>query len=185
MVLHFPDGLDTPISRWCIRHWGRSATLDATMICIAEWTPVVMMGLIVIASTGAWLDAATGSAIGLWHGASAVIAALLGRVVNEPISRAVRRPRPFEQLALLPLAGHERGESFPSNHTTGAFALAVSMLGVPGYGGVMLVLAMLLGCARVYAGLHYVTDIIAGVLHGTSIAILVQVVLTWSDKLVG
>ncbi len=57
--------------------------------------------------------------------------------------------------------------SFPSGHTAGAFAVAFVLwffypvLFIPG-----LILAILIGISRMYLGLHYPSDVLAGVLLG-------------------
>ncbi|MCL6626725.1 phosphatase PAP2 family protein [Alicyclobacillus shizuokensis] len=148
--------------------WRRWPTLNACMMVIARWTPIVMVCVIAAAALSQ-----TSSATRL-AGFSAIAAAVLARAINELVTRVFRRPRPFERLSFLPLLAHERGGSFPSNHATGAFALAVSMTGVPGVGLILFVLAVLLAISRVYVGLHYPTDVLAGVLHGTFVAVVVS-----------
>lgn len=90
------------------------------------------------------------------------------------IKEQVNRPRPPMRVSSF----LEPGSSFPSGHTTDAFALAVfgSILiyeHVPaGWArntliGVCMSLATLMGFARVYLGVHYLSDCIAGALLGT------------------
>lgn len=174
----FPDRVDHAVTRWLVRRWGRSASLDATMAVWAEWTPVVLMMLIVAASLGLGVPPARRPGA-LADALTAVAAAVCGRLLNEPVTRWARRPRPFEQLGLRPLLGHPAGDSFPSNHATGAFALAVSLWPVPGYGWVALGLAILLCVSRVYTGLHHASDVVAGALHGTACAWLAAWVGRW------
>ncbi|WP_217994666.1 phosphatase PAP2 family protein [Alicyclobacillus kakegawensis] len=150
--------------------WRRWPALNAYMVVIALWTPIVMVCVI---AAGA-LFLAPPAAHPRLAGFSAIAAAVLARVMNEWVTRVFWRPRPFERLPFLPLLAHERGGSFPSNHATGAFALAVSMAGVPGVGLILFVLAVLLAISRVYVGLHYPTDVLAGALHGTFVAVVVS-----------
>lgn len=58
--------------------------------------------------------------------------------------------------------------SFPSGHTVRAFMLAVTMLGLgPLWSGlVLLIWAPLVGLARVAMGVHYLSDVLAGMLLG-------------------
>ncbi|MCL6631531.1 MAG: phosphatase PAP2 family protein [Alicyclobacillus herbarius] len=157
---------------WCIRRlWGKSLSLDGFMVTVARWTPFVMVGLIAATVVLAFTQPQFHAVL---HGFSAIAAAAAARFINEPITRAFCRPRPFEQMSFFPLVSHERGGSYPSNHATGAFALAVSMLAVPGIGWILLVLAALLSVSRVYVGLHYPSDIVGGVLHGTAVALLIS-----------
>lgn len=181
--------------------WHRSAWLDVVASVVAKWTPIAMLLVIAMAASGFGISHVSGNSVASSTTAtaapassatpatpgvpvvrevarlgaiSAVVAAIAARVVNEPISRYFARPRPFEQESFQALVWHEPGQGFPSNHATGAFALAVGMGLVPGYREILYVLAVLLGLSRVYGGLHYLTDVIAGVLHGTLVALVVR-----------
>jgi undecaprenyl-diphosphatase len=74
--------------------------------------------------------------------------------------------RPFQTHHVHQLIAHAGGQSFPSDHATAAFgiALAVLMFLSRRWGLVLLVLAGLIGFARVYDGLHYPGDIAGGLL---------------------
>jgi len=155
---------DWRVLRWCEGRWGRFPAFDAAMMAAALYTPLVMLALIAITASG-WAGQAH-SAEPVWAAASSVAAAVIVRVAHEPISRAARRPRPFEVEPIHALVEHEPGESFPSNHAAGGFALAVGgwHLGVVAY--VLLALAIWLALARIYCGLHYPSDVIAGAASG-------------------
>ncbi|MCJ7688768.1 MAG: phosphatase PAP2 family protein [Clostridiaceae bacterium] len=63
--------------------------------------------------------------------------------------------------------------SFPSGHTTGAFALAVIIaLYFPMFGFITIPLACGVGISRMYIGVHYPTDVIMGIFIGTICSIL-------------
>lgn len=151
--------------------WDVSPTLNALMVILAQWTPVVMTGLIALAATG-FATPAGSLRWTMTHGLLSVCSAVVARILNEPLSVQVARPRPFEVLGFAPLTEHSRGNGFPSNHATGAFALAVGMAGVPHYCPILFALAFLLAISRVYTGLHFATDVAAGVLHGTAVSSL-------------
>ncbi|MCX5606633.1 MULTISPECIES: phosphatase PAP2 family protein [unclassified Streptomyces] len=104
----------------------------------------------------------------------APLAAGLALLVNAPLREFVGRPRPFRQhegLQVLDTGpgsgfGPELGGadfSFVSGHATLAMALGVGLfvanrkLGLIG-----IALAVLEGVCRVYAGVHYPTDVIGG-----------------------
>lgn len=149
---------------------GRWPFLDALAAVIARVTPLLMVGLIGLAGVGLLPGVAADPAAGL----EAVAAAVGVRLANEPVARWLRRPRPFEHGFDPALVWHDAGNGFPSNHAAGAFALAVCVAPVPGYGPILLILAGLLAASRVYSGVHYLTDVIAGALHGILVAFLVR-----------
>ncbi|MCL6452196.1 MAG: phosphatase PAP2 family protein [Alicyclobacillus sp.] len=124
------------------------------------------------------LEPGAGPAVNTWTALTALAAATIARVLNEPIARYFSRPRPFEVTVLQPLVAHERGESFPSNHATGGFALAGAFLSHPGAHALLVALALLLSLSRVYTGLHYLTDVLAGAVTGTLVATGVWVTAT-------
>lgn len=105
----------------------------------------------------------------------ATASAALALLINQPIANAVDRARPYVahpvDAHLLIARSHD--PSFPSDHATGAFALA---LGVWLYdrvlGSVLLAFAALLGFARVYVGTHYPGDVIGGALIGAGVVLV-------------
>lgn len=85
--------------------------------------------------------------------------------------------RPFQTHQVHQLIAHEPGQSFPSDHATAAFgvALAVLMFLSRTWGGVLLLVALLIGFSRVYVGVHYPGDI-AGALLVAVLGVGVMVV---------
>ncbi len=103
-------------------------------------------------------------------GAAAGLALALGQV----ISHLVDRPRPFvahPDLVHL-FAPHAADASFPSDHTTAAFAIAVAILLRNRLWGLLtLAAAALLGLSRVVIGVHYPADVLAGAALGSAVAL--------------
>ena len=98
-------------------------------------------------------------------------AGILGLVVNVLVSHIWFRPRPFTVLTdgtFTQLIPHSADASFPSDHTTGSFGFAAGSWGTEErwVSISFTVLAILNGIARVYAGVHWPTDVIAGMLIG-------------------
>lgn len=104
---------------------------------------------------------------------------------------AVQRPRPY--AALDGVRARDRGHtgevfdpfSFPSGHTSVAFAIATSLgLSYPEWYVVApaAVWAGGMGLARVWHGVHYPTDVLAGAALGTGMAVLAHVLLPDEDS---
>jgi undecaprenyl-diphosphatase len=73
------------------------------------------------------------------------------------------RPRPFEVFDFETGIEHESGSSFPSQHTSSAMIIALSILWVfPLAGVIMLILALLTAVSRVISGVHFPLDVLAG-----------------------
>lgn len=87
------------------------------------------------------------------------------------------RARPFTVLDFQPLIDHAAAPSFPSGHAAFYFALAFAILlfGHKKLGWVFVGAALLVGVARVAAGLHWPTDIAAG----AAVALISILVVKW------
>lgn len=110
--------------------------------------------------------------------AESLIAAVLTRFVLAEIIRWLWfRPRPFVSLHLAPLVNQSPAEaSFPSGHASFFFALSTIIyfynkkLGIIFYVGSFLIVL-----ARVFVGIHWPSDILAGAVLG----ILMGYILNW------
>ncbi|MFN2616991.1 MAG: phosphatase PAP2 family protein [Thermoleophilaceae bacterium] len=110
------------------------------------------------------------------HGVVAAgFSALLALGAAQVISHLWDRPRPYEahpnHAHLFVPASHD--PSFPSDHATGAFAIAVAIfLRDRRAGGLALVMATLVCVSRVAVGTHYPTDVLGGALLGALAALV-------------
>ena len=104
-------------------------------------------------------------------------------VANVPAKFAARRPRP--PLADVPLARRLTNQpltsSFPSGHSASAAAFAVGVaMEAPIAGAAVGVLAAAVAYSRVYVGVHYPGDVLAGVGLGAGCALLTA--KTWPRR---
>ena len=77
-------------------------------------------------------------------------------------------------IGICVLLGAQSDFSFPSGHSGASFAVAVVMfMEMPKkYGVPALIVATLIAFSRLYVGVHYPFDVIAGVLTGTIYAVI-------------
>jgi undecaprenyl-diphosphatase len=91
------------------------------------------------------------------------------------ISGAADRPRPFvaDPSGVHLFAHHAADPSFPSDHATAAFAIAVAIfLRDRRWGAVALTFASVLAVGRVAMGVHYPSDVLGGAALGAACALL-------------
>ncbi|MCK9361545.1 phosphatase PAP2 family protein [Patescibacteria group bacterium] len=107
--------------------------------------------------------------------------ALAALIVANTLGQLIGRLRPYEvsmeivRLIPPPLTAH----AFPSGHTSVAFACAAALTyGRPGWGLVALVAAAAVGLGRVFVGVHYPSDVIAGAILGILCASIVRLIRT-------
>ncbi|MDQ0199035.1 undecaprenyl-diphosphatase [Neobacillus ginsengisoli] len=104
----------------------------------------------------------------------AAITGALGLFINLVIGHIYYEPRPFVTHKVHLLIQHAKDASFPSDHTTGAFSLALAVLlrhRKIGFG--MLLFAILTGISRVYVGHHYPFDVLGSIVVGLLVSTIV------------
>ena len=97
----------------------------------------------------------------------AIIALFIANIILKLCNLIYFRPRPFDSHEVNLLFYQPWDSSFPSNPATVGFSLAVAIwLHNRRPGALLLVLATLFGLSRIYCGVHYPADVIAGALLG-------------------
>ena len=123
-------------------------------------------------------------------GMAVLFAVLVGTLLTNVIFKPMfDRPRPYVYYAENPLfmswyefagAHVESDKSFPSGHTTAAFEIGVALFLVLNkkYSWIFPVFSVLVGLSRIYLMVHYVTDVLGGVLIGTFAGVMGYVIMT-------
>lgn len=121
-------------------------------------------------------------------GTAMLISVTVGAIfTNLFLKIVIARPRPyadessfFYQLWLTVGQNMESDKSFPSGHTTAAFATmtAVFLVGDKRISWTAYIFAFLMGIARIYLVVHYPTDVIGGIIVGTTAGIIGTVIAT-------
>ena len=104
-------------------------------------------------------------------GVLSLLAMLVGMLcTNVVLKHLVGRTRPWIDVAgLIPLVNEPDPNSFPSGHTCAAFAAGLTWartLPKTWMRVTALVLAVCMGLSRLYVGVHYPTDVLAGAVVG-------------------
>ncbi|WP_329385443.1 phosphatase PAP2 family protein [Streptomyces sp. NBC_01351] len=131
----------------------------------------------------------------LWAGAAAAIAvfgsagarkaavrgvaslALASATINTVGKWSVRRPRPLLEgvPAARQLATQPQTTSFPSGHAASAFAFTAGLaLESPGWAAAVAPVAASVAFSRVYTGVHYPSDVLAGAALGVASGFVVR-----------
>jgi membrane-associated phospholipid phosphatase len=119
-----------------------------------------------------------------WHLAAFAAAVVLSEVLIGTLKGSYDRARPPGSLVAT------SGASFPSGHSIAAtvtVVAAVIALVPPGrarvaWGAAAAGFSVLMALSRAYLGAHWLSDAIAGVLLGTSCALLAALAVTWLQR---
>ncbi|GHU91140.1 phosphatase PAP2 family protein [Clostridia bacterium] len=108
-------------------------------------------------------------------------------IVNGLLKHIFARPRPFDvdwtwrtyHYIFPDLIKTPTDFSFPSGHTAAAFAGAIGLwLGLrKPYAAAGVILAALIGFSRIYVGVHYATDVLAGLVAGAVCAAAAYIIV--------
>ncbi len=103
----------------------------------------------------------------------------IATVISEVASKIYVRPRPFAAFSDIHLVTpHAADGGFPSHHAVFMAAIVAAIYIRSKSAGVVLgVLTVICGAARIAAGIHYPTDILAGLVIGAGVTVLTNRVL--------
>ncbi|MPM24454.1 putative undecaprenyl-diphosphatase YbjG [bioreactor metagenome] len=112
-----------------------------------------------------------------------VIAAIFSNILKYSIDRT----RPFKEYDFIEKLSSGGSPSFPSGHTTDAFVLATGLFLLffrrSPYAFIAYLWAIMVGYSRMYLGVHYPSDVLAGVVLGLFSAYLVLLISKKSGKI--
>ena len=157
----------------------RNKSLDPTFRFITNTaSPVTIATPIVIYSVGLIKKDSTLKSKGLYIGETVLLSALITTVLKY----AINRDRPFITYPYLEKVTSGGSPSFPSGHTSEAFATATSLsiafpkwyVIAPSY-----VWASAVGYSRMDLGVHFPSDVLAGAITGAGSAYLTYKLNNW------
>lgn len=105
--------------------------------------------------------------------------------VDVVLKQLISRERPFDLYhEIVPLINKLHGFSFPSGHTAMGFTIASILYRLldKRIGVVALIVAALIGFSRVYLGVHFFSDVLAGIIVGFVLGKLVELLYTKYEK---
>lgn len=105
------------------------------------------------------------------------LALLLARGIVTPLIRFMYPvARPFTAMHFTPLIAHAADDpSFPSGHATVLFTLALAVWLKNRHWGMYMFMAVVMNAvARVYVGVHWPSDVLAGAIIGITAVMLVR-----------
>ena len=159
--------LDRHVERWVVHHR-------------AGWLDPVFVALTHAGSYGAvWVALAL---VAAWRSRRlqvlvlVVLADLAAEGIADVLKAAIPRRRPpLVYPRPKPLVHDPHSHAFPSGHSTTSFACATMLaLSYPRLAPAFYVLAAAIAYSRVYVGVHWPGDVVAGALLGIAIALLLR-----------
>lgn len=100
---------------------------------------------------------------------------IISQGITYSLKSLIARERPYNVLDNLHTFGFVMKDyCFPSGHSSASFTVAVIIaLNVPSLAILVLLMAALVAMSRMYVGVHYPTDVIAGIIIGVGSSLIV------------
>lgn len=156
---------------------------DETM----RWTSDGVYPFMALSAGGIWLNGYIKKDEAMMrNGYKSAIAIGTTILITEGLKRTIRRPRPYNDYPNeIILRTRKSGFSFPSGHTSCAFATATALtmstkkwyVAVPAF-----TYAGLVGYSRMRLGAHYGSDVLAGIVVGIGTSLLTWQVDKWINN---
>jgi undecaprenyl-diphosphatase len=162
--------MDYQLEQWINGPAGSSSGLDTFMRDAADWGQWIFAGIVVAWLIYGWVH---GGRRDRWGAIAALIGAAIALGVNQVLGHLWVRPRPFiaHPGTVHTLISHANDGSFPSDHAAAGFAIATTLWLVHRrWGTVALLAAVVMSYARVFDGVHYPGDVLAGAAIGAAVA---------------
>lgn len=115
------------------------------------------------------------------------VALAISQGITYSVKAIVARERPYNVLDNLNTFGFElKDYSFPSGHSSSSFTIAtIVFLNIPSIGIILYLYAILIAISRMYLGVHYPTDVLAGIIIGIGSSLIVyEFLLSFVEKLI-
>ena len=144
---------------------GHIGWLDAMVALFSTYGPLLFGAyLLVLWFAGKTLEEKRENRKQALYGVGSLFLAL---GINHVLGLLWFRSRPYVDHTVQRLVSVHSEASFPSNHAAGSMSIAASLwCGLARSGRLFLVLAVLMAVSRVYAGVHYPSDVLAGMAVG-------------------
>ena len=112
-------------------------------------------------------------------GIQGATALAISQSITYGLKTLLSRERPYNILESLHTFGIIlKDYSFPSGHTSASFSIATTIsLTMPRLSIIALVIALGIGISRIYLGVHYPTDVVAGIIIGMTSAWVINTYL--------
>ncbi len=143
----------------CMLNWIQSNKIICNVIIKLSLYLPIILGVIYICTL-----------IYLWSIKSKIVweiilICILAFITTSLLRKIINAPRPFDVYNIHPLITHTSYQSMPSRHATSAFIIAISCLKVNLYLGIIcFCIAIMIACTRILCGVHFIKDIVYGIL---------------------
>ena len=157
------NSLDHRVEQWVVAH--RAAPFDTFFVALSHIGSYGIVWLTLGVLTAIYLRRPTAFAL-------VVIAYYTSAALSDVVKLLVERPRPVDH----PLVPEPTSASFPSGHAATSFACAATLsFMLPRHAApVLYALAAAIAYSRVYVGVHYALDVMAGAALGLGVAIALR-----------